>query len=510
MNRSATSTTLSSRRRRPVAKVFKRRQSPQIGSSDFPAPAAHAQPQQEQKVATDKEGQALEEGTLPRHESEKSAGRRASVYNHNGHKVTRGIQPEGESGRRGFHPWKFVKLCCKSSCTASMLTNFLWPFVIAAMVLHFNYKDHQLWIFVTAYLGMLPAANLIGFAGQELARKLPTVLGVILETTFGSIVEIVVFMVLIKSPGEDNFTVIRAAILGSILANLLLCLGLCFFVGGIFHPQQSFDEAISEVGGNLMFVASCALVIPTIYYNSLSGNHDATVLEDRSLQISRATAIVLLMAFSVYMFFQVRSHHGIYEDILHGDEQQDYDRDFDLKKEKLTFTESVVGVALGITFVTFMAIFLVQQIEYIKDRGLSDSFIGLILIPVVEKAAEHLTAMDEAYDNQMNFALAHVLGASIQTALLNTPLVVLVAWGLGKPLSLNFELFDAVLLILAVVVIGNFLRDGNSDYLEGSLSVFVYILIAVSAWYYPNPTSSTEPSSGNTVAENAARWLVGG
>lgn len=127
---------------------------------------------------------------------------------------------------------------------------------------------------------------------------------------------------------------------------------------------------------------------------------------------------------------------------------------------------------------------------------MSDSFIGLILIPVVEKAAEHLTAMDEAYDNQMNFALAHVLGASVQTALLNTPLVVIVGWGIGKDMSLNFELFDAALLILAIIVISNFLRDEKSDYLEGSLSVFVYILIAVTAWYYPDPQMPTEPASG--------------
>jgi Ca2+:H+ antiporter len=118
---------------------------------------------------------------------------------------------------------------------------------------------------------------------------------------------------------------------------------------------------------------------------------------------------------------------------------------------------------------------------------------GLILVPVVEKISEHITAMDEAYDNQMNFALSHVLGASIQTALLNTPLV---GWGLNKEMSLNFELFDAVVLILAVIVVGNFLRDEKSDYLEGCLSVFVYVLIAICAWYYPNPRANHEVSSG--------------
>jgi Ca2+:H+ antiporter len=151
----------------------------------------------------------------------------------------------------------------------------------------------------------------------------------------------------------------------------------------------------------------------------------------------------------------------------------------------------------------------------VKNHGVSDAFMGLILVPVVEKISEHITAMDEAYDNQMNFALSHVLGASIQTALLNTPLVVLVGWGLNKEMSLNFEMFDAVVLILAVIVVGNFLRDEKSDYLEGCLSVFVYVLIAICAWYYPDPlpghdglsSGGGEAEAGEAAGEVAKRML---
>ena len=268
--------------------------------------------------------------------------------------------------------------------------------------------------------------------------------------------------------------------------------GLCFFVGGIYHPQQTFHEAISEVGSNLMLVAGMGLVIPTVYYQSLQGTAEVTsltVLDEQSLKISHATAIVLLVSFLMYVWFQIRSHHGLYEDILEADEERDHDRHQDLAKPKLTLTESIGAVVIALTFVTFMAIFLVQEIEYmVIERGISDHFVGLILIPVVEKASEHLTAVDEAYDNQMNFALAHVLGASIQTALLNTPLVIIVGWGLGYNMGMNFQLFDAVVLILAIIVVGNFLRDEKSDYLEGALCVFVYVLIAVSAFYYPNPS----------------------
>ncbi|KAF7185903.1 Vacuolar cation/proton exchanger 2 [Pseudocercospora fuligena] len=428
--------------------------------------------------------------------------------NHNGHKVTPGIQPDGESGRSWFNPIHFFRIIWTSSCTASKWTNILWPFTLAALVLYFHYPEHELWIFITAYIGMVPAANLVGFAGQELARKIPKVAGVLLEVSFGSIVEIILFMVLLIQGGEQNVPVIRAAILGSILANLLMCLGLCFFVGGIFHPQQTFHEAISEVGSNLMLVAGMGLVIPTIYYSSLSQRSDyQEVILPESLKISRAAAIILLTAFIVYVWFQARSHHGLYEDILEADEMRDHDRHKDLVKPKLTLTESILALLIALMFVSFMAVFLVKEIEFmVNERNVSDAFVGLILIPIVEKASEHITAVDEAYDNQMNFALSHVLGASIQTALLNTPLVVLVGWGQGINMSLEFELFDAVILILAIIVVGNFLRDEKSDYLEGALCVFVYMLIAIAAFYYPNPNHGEGPASGEQAAHRLMKF----
>ena len=268
-------------------------------------------------------------------------------------------------------------------------------------------------------------------------------------------------------------------------------IGLCFFIGGIFRPNQVFHEAISEVGSNLMLVAALGLVIPTIYYNSLSGRPKLVSLESvqaETERISYAAAIILLIAFLMYVWFQGSSHHTLFEEILEADEERDHDRHRDLAKAKLTLTEAIVALVIALTFVSFMAVILVQEIEFmVIEMNVSDHFMGLILVPLVEKASEHLTAIDEAYDNQMNFALAHVLGASIQTALLNTPLVVLVGWGLGTHMNLNFELFDAVVLILAIMVVGNFLRDEKSDYLEGALCVFVYVLVAVTAFYYPNP-----------------------
>lgn len=299
-------------------------------------------------------------------ESQAGAARLSSRLSHNPGQtdIDNGTIVHGESGRRWLNPWIFLMVCWRSSSRTSMLTNSLWPFTVAAMVLHFYDNDNQLWIFVTAYVGMVPAANLVGFAGHQLARKLPTTFGVLVETAIGSCVELVLLTVLIQQEGNMCIRVIRAVILGSILANLLLCLGLCFFVGGIFYPNQAFHVAISEVACNLMLVAGMGLIIPSIFYHSLkaSSSHPKDFLEERTVRLSRVVAVVLLSAFLAYLWFQMRSHFGIYQDILQADETR-HGSQSNKPVARLTLTESLLAVAVGVTFVSFMAVFLVHQIE---------------------------------------------------------------------------------------------------------------------------------------------------
>lgn len=232
------------------------------------------------------------------------------------------------------------------------------------------------------------------------------------------------------------------------------------------------------------------MTIPTAFYTALHSNNPIPAdLEKNTLAVSRIASIFLIISYVIYIWFQMRTHHGIYDAILETDEQQNIGRDHELHKPKLTFTECICALAAAITLVTIIAIALVDEISFVvESRGISDAFVGLILVPLVEKAAEHLTAVDEAWNNQINFALSHVLGATVQTALFNAPLVVIVGWGLGKEMDLRFELFNIVVLILAILVVGNFLRDQKSNYLEGSLCLIVYIIIAVAAFYYPNPS----------------------
>ncbi|RSL95875.1 hypothetical protein CEP52_011824 [Fusarium oligoseptatum] len=416
-------------------------------------------------------------------------------------RTTRWIKPAGESGRKGFHPIHFTKISFKSASRASLLCNLFWPVVPAAIAVRYALPDHHTLIFILAYIAMVPCANMIGFAGQELARKLPHVFGVLTEITIGSIVEIVLFMVLLN---KDMYFVIKAAILGSILATMLFCLGACFFVGGLLEEEQTFNEAISEAGSGLLFTAGVVLALPTVFeHGRFAGNNDTDAeVEHQTLQISRVISILLIIAYIVYVFFQTRTHHGIYDAIFEHDEHRDKDKHRDVDKAKLTLTECILALAVSVALVSLMAVILVLQIHHVIERGdVSDAFMGLILVPFVEKFAEHLTAVDEAWDNQMNFALSHVLGATLQTALFNAPLAVIVSWGLGKELDLNFDVFNLVMLILGILTVGRFLQDQKSNYLEGFLLMILYVAIAAGAWYYPDPIEHGASGSSEGASE---------
>lgn len=240
-----------------------------------------------------------------------------------------------------------------------------------------------------------------------------------------------------------------------------------------------------------MLTRIVALVLPAVFYKYLYNNPDyaadAFLVNDHTLKISRAVAIISIIGYLIYVAYQTISHDGLFHEIYEADDHKDKDRHEELAKPKLTLTEVVLALAISLACVSLIAVFLVQEIPAIVERGVSDAFVGLILVPLVEKLAEHLLAIDEAYDNQINMALAHVLGASIQTALLNAPLVVLVGWGIGVNMDYNFAMFDAVALVLAVLAVGSFLRDKKSNYLEGMLCIMTYVIIAVCAFYFPNP-----------------------
>ena len=163
------------------------------------------------------------------------------------------------------------------------------------------------------------------------------------------------------------------------------------------------------MGSGLLLVAGFALLIPSAFFSALRGSTTSSEgegftevrLRNNTLKISQVTSIILIVAFLVYLWFNARSQESIFHEVLASDEERDTDRHRDLHKAKLTFTECIIALAISLTFVTLIAIFLVEEIRDVVEMGVPENFLGLILVPLVEKAAEHLTTVDEAYDNQM-------------------------------------------------------------------------------------------------------------
>ncbi|KAK6359300.1 hypothetical protein TWF696_000463 [Orbilia brochopaga] len=460
--------------------------------------------------------------------------------------LTMPVHPDGESGRSGFQLSHFAYVLWRSSNRVSMAMNLFWPIVPVAICLRYFSNASSTAIFATSYVAMIPVANLLGFAGQEFARKMPKVWGILIETTFGSIVEIILFMSLLAQHNPDavggpdgenasdgNFIpVIQAAVLGSILTNLLLCLGLCFFVGGIRENVQTFHSAVSEVSNGLILVAGFGLLIPSAFYSALKGSalhkndpqvilgnpHQKYTSEDLQydvLRISQVTSLLLLLSFAVYILFNVRTNHNIFDEVLESDEHgheplsgplDRSTRKEHMEKPKFTMTECILALSVSLVLVPLFAVILVDRIKDIVDSGVPDQFLGLILLPLVEKAAEHLTAINDAWNGHMNFALYHCLGPSIQTALFNAPLVIIVGWIIGKPIDLNFEIFMIALLVLSILVTGEFLRDNECNYLEGFLMVIIYCIMAVAAWFYPDPDVAS--SNGDSTASDSLIFLL--
>lgn len=365
---------------------------------------------------------------------------------------------------------------------------------------------------------------------------MPRVLGIVSETMLGSVVEIILFTILaVRARGNpENIPVLQAAILGSIMTNLLLCLGFCFLVGGLKNNEQKFHELMSETGSGILLVAGFALLIPSAFYSALvsvttdasdavaeasrlllraegsgeeSGSSEAaqgfplSQLTSDTLGISRGTAVILIFAFFLFITYSAISNHSVFDEILAQDEELDNDRERDANKKRFTLTEAVFALVISIALVSLCALYLVEQIHYIvEEKNIPDAFLGFILVPLVEKLAEHIVAIDEAYDNQINFALYHCIGPSIQTALFNGPLAIIIGWGMNIEISLNFEIFMIVVLVLSILVVGNFLRDGSSNYLEGALLIIVYTIIALTTWYYPNPNVT---STNQTVEKRS-------
>ena len=249
--------------------------------------------------------------------------------------------------------------------------------------------------------------------------------------------------------------------LGSILSNILLVLGCCFLVGGVRYKEQIFNGTVASTMSSLMAVSTASLIIPATLY-AVMKQSDADVDKDQNIEIlSHGTAIILLILYVLYLVFQLKTHAKFFEEeeenlAEHGDGEADIENQGESEEKEVPILSPwAAGVALVIitVLVAVCAEYLVDSIDSIVETAhISRTFIGLILLPIVGNAAEHVTACVVAYKNKMDLAIGVAIGSSMQIALLVTPSLVILGWIIGQPMTLHFETFETVVFFLSVLI----------------------------------------------------------
>ncbi|PGH19870.1 calcium/proton exchanger [Polytolypa hystricis UAMH7299] len=341
--------------------------------------------------------------------------------------------------------------------------------------------------FTLNFLAIIPLAALLSFATEELAATLGQTLGGLLNATFGNAVELIVSIIALQ---ENEIRIVQASMLGSILSNILLVLGCCFLVGGIRHHEQTFNSTVASTMSSLMAVASASLIIPATLYASLKGSEADS--RDNILILSHGTAIILLILYVMYLYFQLKSHADLFEstpsDNASAEAQHGSDAEDEEEEERILNPWAAGTVLVIVTIaVSVCADFLVGSIDSIAEAtNISKTFIGLILIPIVGNAAEHATAVVVAYKNKMDLAIGVAIGSSLQIALFVTPFLVILGWIMGREMTLHFHLFETVAFFLSGLVVTLLIQDGKSNYLEGGLCLGMYLIIALAFYVYPD------------------------
>lgn len=267
--------------------------------------------------------------------------------------------------------------------------------------------------------------------------------------------------------------------LGSILSNILLVLGCCFLVGGIRHREQSFNSTVASTMSSLMAVASASLIIPATLYAALSNSKQSA--RDNILILSHGTSIILLVIYVMYLYFQLRSHAYLFEETnaaetAEGGEGQGEEEEEEEEERLLNPVAATVALIIVTILVAICADYLVGSIDSIVQKtGMSKTFIGLVLIPIVGNAAEHVTAVVVAYKDKMDLAIGVAIGSSLQIALFVTPFLVILGWIMNIDMTLHFQTFETVAFFISGLVVTLLIQDGKSNYLEGGMCLGMYV-----------------------------------
>jgi Ca2+:H+ antiporter len=351
---------------------------------------------------------------------------------------------------------------------------FLLPFIPLAIVLDVAGVS-PVAIFIVSALGVIPTAALMGQATENLAERSGPGIGGLLNVTFGNAPELIIALFALNKGLHE---VVKASIIGSILGNILLVLGAAMLVGGLGRDRQKFDQTAASVQSSMLLLAAVALVMPAIFElvqgKGLPHAGDEIVNYDSTVEnLSLAVAVILIISYVFGLIFSLKTHRDLFNP-NHGEEET-----AEGDHEPWSVRQSVLALAIAGVAVGVMSEILVGSIsEASKSAGLSEFFVGVIVVAIVGNAAEHWVAVLVAYKDKMDLAVNIAIGSSAQVALFVAPVLVLCSYVLGPhPMALVFNGFEVGAILLAIVIANHVTSEGESTWYEGVQLLAVYAVL---------------------------------
>lgn len=316
-------------------------------------------------------------------------------------------------------------------------------------------------MFILAALSIIPLAGIMGEGTEEISSYTGPKIGGFLNATFGNATELIISFFALKS---GLFEVVKSSIAGSIIGNILLVLGASMFIGGLKHKTQNFNINVVETTSSMLLFSLIGLCVPAFFTHTINPN----LLNTRYEGLSLVVAIVMFILYILSLIFSFFTHKDLYATTT---EEEGHESKWSLKK-------SIIILVIATVIIAIESEFLVGGIEDITSKlGLSEFFVGIILIPIIGNAAEHSTAITMALKNKIDVAIEIALGSSLQIILFVAPVLIFLSL-LFTPMSIIFNPFELVSLIASVIIANKVASDGQSNWLEGAQLMAVYFIIA--------------------------------
>jgi Ca2+:H+ antiporter len=352
--------------------------------------------------------------------------------------------------------------------------DWLLAFVPLAIGLEFLAPERHVAIFASCCLAIVPLAGWLGKATEHLAEITGEGLGGLLNATFGNAAELILAIMALRAGLTE---VVKASLTGSILGNILLVLGAAMLAGGLKFKDLRFNATGARTQSTMLTLAAIALVLPAAFHYLAHPR----MADERSL--SAEISLVLLATYGLSLLFSLKTH----KELFVGDAAEAVAVEEGASHARWSAGKSVAVLAGATAMVAWVSEILVGAIEPTAAAlGMTDLFIGVVVVAIIGNAAEHSTALVVARKRRMDLALGIAIGSSIQIALFVAPALVLLSYLIGPaPMDLVFSPAEVLAIVLAVTITGQVASDGETNWLEGVQLLAVYLILAMVFYLLP-------------------------